>query len=454
MFKRLQWQLTLFYTILLVLLLIIANILVYNLLKSSNTKRINDEMSQMLETIQDANWVQDEIDQEEEHDDGDEESDDDHDDLESTISGENSVYQELVIPSNLRNFSYYTVSDNVQGLMYYKYPGDTVGNLLKSQESKLIQFMEPKLITLTDEEAGYYLMAKMPLVIEDKLKGTVTVAENVTLVYDTMNQLKFVMIVVIILGSFVAFIIGHWLSGQSLKPIQAAYLTKEKFIGDASHELRTPLSVILLSMDVLRMEKMQLSPLAQETIEDVVDEADKMSSLVDKLLFIARNDAGTLVVDEESVDMYELLTNNCRHYEKIARKKGVAISLKIDGPLMLTGDKKLLDSVASTLIDNAIKYNRENGRVFVSGKQQHSRGKAYIEVVIEDTGMGIPENDHQQIFERFHRQDHARSKATEGYGLGLSIAKDIIEAHGGHIQVVSEVNQYTRFTFVLPVKDR
>ncbi|MBN2795834.1 MAG: hypothetical protein JXR88_10545 [Clostridia bacterium] len=463
MFEKFRWKMTAIYTLLLVFILVIGNLLVFELLKSSNANRLNEEINDMLSNINSSQWIEESSDSEDQphvevalgnesdendHEDSHEKDDSDEDEIE--VEATTSNYKDIIIPTNLLSFSYYAISSNSGEILLYKVPNETVGNILYSYTDSLVDDMDPQIIDISKDGYGYYLMAKMPITINEEIIGYATVGQNITLVYDTLDQLFKVMLMVIAVGSIFAFIIGYFLADKMIKPIKQAYLTKKQFIGDASHELRTPLSAMTLGLDVLRLDQEKLSEMGQQTVESLQDETEKMSNLVERLLFIARNDASQTVYEQNKVDIKEIFTKKISHFESLAKLKNIKIEMKISESLWTIGDEKMLDSVASILLDNGIKYNKENGHLLIMGSVIKYHGKPFIEFFVEDTGIGIPKEDYNQVFERFHRQDVARSKKLEGFGLGLSIAKDIVKAHHGFIEIVSELNLYTRITIRLP----
>jgi len=189
---------------------------------------------------------------------------------------------------------------------------------------------------------------------------------------------------------------------------------------------------------------------ANELIGDVSQEALKMKSLVEKLLFLARNDEGNVVLNKEDIDVSELIKRNVKKYKLISSDRNIDFHVDISDGLRMQGDKKLIDSVISILIDNAVKYNKDNGKIYVSAEYITLYDKKkYIRLKVQDTGIGIKQDDVSKIFERFTRQDESRSKAISGYGLGLAIAKEIARSHQGKISVESTEGQGSAFTVLL-----
>jgi two-component system sensor histidine kinase VicK len=138
-----------------------------------------------------------------------------------------------------------------------------------------------------------------------------------------------------------------------------------------------------------------------------------------------------------------------RAAQVLAIRKGVRLKLENDSPsIALNADEELIKRMLLNLLDNAVKYTPEGGEISLALARQNGNA----EIVVRDTGIGIPENDQQRVFDRFYRVDKARSRALGGAGLGLSIVRCIVEAHGGQIQIDSATHRGTTFTVLLPLK--
>lgn len=232
---------------------------------------------------------------------------------------------------------------------------------------------------------------------------------------------------------------------EMLDRLDAAFRQTRQFSADASHELQTPLTILKGEMEVaLRSDR---SPREyQRVLESALEEIERINNVVEGLLLLSRADAGVLRLDLRPVNMRELAAGVCDQMRTLAEEKGVAVEPGPMGAAFVYADGTHLRRVLFNLLDNAIKYTPAGGTVAFS---LESDGK-WASLTISDTGIGLSANEMEQIFDRFHRVTDSRSADAGGVGLGLSIARSIVEAHGGRIEVESVPNRGTAFTVVLP----
>jgi signal transduction histidine kinase len=228
--------------------------------------------------------------------------------------------------------------------------------------------------------------------------------------------------------------------------LQTTEEARRRFVSDASHELKTPLaSIRLLTDSILQTDNVDMDTV-KEFVADIGEEADRLTRISEKLLTLTRLDS-LPEPDQEPVELGTVVDRVAHMLRPLAEAVGVALVCQIgpDCTLLCTEDD--LYQIIFNLVENAIKYNLPGGRVEVSGA--HRDGQVVLEV--EDTGVGIPEEDLPKIFDRFYRVDKARSRAAGGTGLGLSIVSDTVKAHGGTIAVQRrEDGPGTRFTVTFP----
>jgi signal transduction histidine kinase len=229
--------------------------------------------------------------------------------------------------------------------------------------------------------------------------------------------------------------------------VRTAWHKQRAFVADASHELRSPLAAIRCNLDVVLDNPDEPVREKQLYWEGISEETARMSVLVDELLLLARADSDAVVMQKEKVDLSALAEAAVPFMQPLAGKNAVELKLEAPSPVWATGDPARLKQVLIALIDNAVKYTPEGGHVTVSIK--HVKDRAVMEV--SDTGIGIPKEHVDKIFERFYRVDKARERESGGYGLGLSIAHWIVGQHGGTISVSSEEGKGSTFTVGLPV---
>jgi two-component system OmpR family sensor kinase len=232
---------------------------------------------------------------------------------------------------------------------------------------------------------------------------------------------------------------------QMLDRLESSFLQVRQFSADASHELQTPLTILKGEMEVaLRMER---SPGEYRRIlESGLEEIDRISRLVDGLLLLSRAEAGALKMDWKNVELSLLLEEVYEQGKVPADARGVTLSLGDRVPLSIVGDKGHLRRALLNLVDNGIKYTPAGGRVTLSLE----RNEGWACLSVEDTGIGISEEDRARIFERFYRSPEALSIGG-GHGLGLCIARSIAETHGGKIEIESTPGQGSRFTILVPL---
>lgn len=218
---------------------------------------------------------------------------------------------------------------------------------------------------------------------------------------------------------------------------------RDEFIAHVAHELKTPLANISLYGELLRDEPALPADTRVEAINTVCDEAERARSLIGNLLNISRIEAGSIVVDRQRVRLAELLADCLEQIRHSGIARGLDLQLEVSADLPpVELDKDLLRIAVNNLLTNAAKYNRPGGRIVLSAEESDER----IVIGVQDSGIGIPAVDLPHIFDKFYRSTDQDAAARGGHGLGLYLARQIVELHQGQLDVTSQPGQGTRFT--------
>ncbi len=260
-----------------------------------------------------------------------------------------------------------------------------------------------------------------------------------------LNQL---FVGLITLGTFSMALVGAtswWLAGRALRPAQEAWERQQRFIASASHELRAPLTLIRASAEVALRDLPPDESDQRALLHDVLAESDHMRRLVDDLLTLTRLDSGQLTLTKETIDLTALLASIQRQAARLGEQRGVAVELADVGGLV-QADTERLQQVVLIALDNALRYTPAGGRITLAATPTERT----VQIRVADTGCGIAPEHLPHIFERFYRADPARGRENSNAGLGLSIAKGLVEAMGGRIAVESTVGVGTTVVISLP----
>lgn len=251
------------------------------------------------------------------------------------------------------------------------------------------------------------------------------------------------------IGSLIAFfIISIFLASWALKPIQKSWEQQRQFVADASHELKTPLTVILANSDIVLSHKDDTISNQIKWINYIKTEAERMTTLVNDLLFLAKTDSNRNEVIFSEINFSDTVWNCVLPFESIAFEQEQIIDSDIAPDVFIRGDEGRLKQLIIILIDNAIKYCNEKGHINVTLEKTSDK----VNLSVTNTGEPIPEEEIQHIFKRFYRVDKSRVREKGGYGLGLSIAKTIVDSHHGKINIKSSKYDGTTFTVSFPLQ--
>lgn len=248
---------------------------------------------------------------------------------------------------------------------------------------------------------------------------------------NTIKELKTTIIIAIVvgvLGLITIYIIAKKISKTIVKPVADSFEKQKQFVSDASHELKTPLAVIEANADVLQDKVGE-----NKWITYIQNEVQSMNKLVNDLLVLARME-NTNTTNNKKFNLSKEVQMSVSVFESIIYEKKIKLETNINDGIEFNGEKEDIKHIISILLDNAIKHTKENGKIIVNTIKE----KNDIKIEVKNQGEPIPEEERKKIFERFYRVDKARNRNEKRYGLGLSIAKGIVEKYKGTIEANSK----------------
>ena len=223
--------------------------------------------------------------------------------------------------------------------------------------------------------------------------------------------------------------------------------SRQEFVANVSHELKTPMTSVKVLADSLNQQPDAPVELYREFMQDITEEIERENKIINDLLALVKMDKTEAKMDISTVDINQLLEATLKRLRPIARKRDVEVVFESIRPVTAEVDEVKVSQIFTNLVENAIKYNKEHGWVKVLLDADHQ----FFTVEISDSGVGIPEADHEHIFERFYRVDKSHSREIGGTGLGLSITRNAVLLHRGSIKVSSVEGEGTCFTVKIPL---
>lgn len=269
-------------------------------------------------------------------------------------------------------------------------------------------------------------------------------AEELKMIYFQFRMyiaLAFILLILILL-------LCEFMARRSILPVDEAIRTQQQFIADASHELKTPIAVILANLDILKSSPEKTVQESSKWIDSTKSEANRMSKLVNEMLFLARSDAAMdMHYNFRLINFSDVVEEVVLTTEALAYERNIRLETDLEELSQVVGDFERLKQVVMILVENATKYVDENGTIRV----KLTTGPRRTEVLtVTNSGTPIPAEKAEHIFERFYRVDESRVREKGGYGLGLSIAQKIVEKHNGEISLAFSNENGTCFAVKLP----
>lgn len=259
-----------------------------------------------------------------------------------------------------------------------------------------------------------------------------------------IDRLGFIFIIsdsaVLIISAF----LGYYLAGKTLLPIQETMEKQKRFVADSAHELRTPLTIMKTGIETTASAKKQNINDYKDLNKDLLSEINTLIDLSNNLLFLANTDAKKQNMSFKKINISSLCFNQVKFVEQYAHKKNITISTEVNKDYYINGNTELFNRMIINLLKNSIDYSKAEGFILLSIKQVNNN----LFLKISDSGIGIPAEELEHIFERFYKADKSRNVNGSGTGLGLSIVGEIVKLHNSFISVESKVDNGTTVTIV------
>ena len=284
----------------------------------------------------------------------------------------------------------------------------------------------------------------------DFIAGTRIAFADSTQYFQYLKVILFDGGIFLMLSSLLLWAIMRFLASMCLKPVEKAWEQQKNFIADASHELKTPLTVILTNNGIIQSHSDETVESQMQWINSTGEEAVHMRELVEKLLLLAKTDNMSRKNQFSDVNLSDIAMQSALQFEPVAFENGVTLVTDIEKDIYIRGESVALNQIVHILLDNAVKYAGVGGEAVLTLKKRrsyHLRRFIGYDILLsaKNTGTPIPGEDIPHIFERFYRSDKARTSGG-GYGLGLSICKNLASLHGADIDVSSDMINGTKFT--------
>ena len=276
----------------------------------------------------------------------------------------------------------------------------------------------------------------------------VLIMQNIDTQIQAIDNFEKILIITFFIFWVIALVISYFLARINMLPIVKSWRQQTEFVNDAAHELRTPLTIIQGKLEYMLTKPNQKIIDEAESISVSLDEVNRLNSLTNNLLVLARFDQATTKLNFELTQPEYFLKDPIIPFKDIINSQSKVFQISLTHNPTLNIDRDKIKQLLIILLDNATKYTPKNGTIKIYDHIENSK----YQFIISDTGVGVPDSDKQKIFGRFYRVDKSRNSNSGGHGLGLAIAKQIVENHHGHISVRNNLPNGSEFVVELPIK--
>ncbi|UJF33379.1 sensor histidine kinase [Paenibacillus hexagrammi] len=283
--------------------------------------------------------------------------------------------------------------------------------------------------------------------VQKNITGNSVVILDVTAQVDILTTLVYTFSIVGLVMLIVIYLTSRYFANRSIAPVKEAFHKQKEFIADASHELRTPLAVIATNADVLLANKEDTIENQSKWLHHIKSETERMKTLTNDLLYLTEMEESRDSIMFSSFNLSDSVESVILTMEAVLFEKNLSLTYDIQPDLTVRGSSEQIKQIVMILLDNSIKYNAPGGAVSLTLHKKHNDAV----LTVTNSGEGIPPEHLERIFDRFYRVNKSRSRSSGGHGLGLAIAKSIVEQHKGKIFAKSVQNETTSFHVQLPL---
>jgi signal transduction histidine kinase len=335
-------------------------------------------------------------------------------------------------------------SDAMRARRFFYVKVDVRGNVFEENYDMMFDFSESDaaeyVAEALDNKNSNGKIGRFSYIIENKDYGKIAVFAERSIEIGLLKQLTQTTLIVAGVACAFLFLLSILLSKWMVSPVKNAFEKQSRFISDANHELKTPLTIISANVDVLQNEIG-----ANERIEHIKTQLARMNKLIHYLLTLSKAENTKVETIHSRFDLSKAILSTALEFESRAFDEGKEYKCEIKEGISFVGEEEKLKQLLTILIDNAIQHSGMNSIISVTLKEE--TGRPHLSIY--NTGMGILDNEKNKIFDRFYRSDDSRARETGGYGLGLSIAKTIVDEHNGKIRIEGEYGKWVEFIVML-----
>ncbi len=301
-------------------------------------------------------------------------------------------------------------------------------------------------------ESGKYFMFVQSSSVDDDITTIKYVIIEYTDDMETLLALAITLTVIAVAAMIGIFLFCYFYSRNAIAPVKASFIQQQELVANASHELKTPLTIIRTNLDLIQSDENATIKDNAKWLESTNEQVNRMNTLILDMLELSRLDASKNHRMREQISLNDYLQGTILSFEAPCYEKNIALDFIADENLSIMASVEELEKLSTILLDNAIKYTPDNGKITVKLQKARQRRQAILSFT--NTGEGIPSEHLDRIFERFYKVDPSHKETHNSFGLGLSIAKSIVVSLGGSIRCESKLGEYTSFIIELPLAQK